>query len=680
MMRLEPTPAVRGALPFCLCVTATAAAAFALSACSGRLDHQEASQAAVKASGLFQKEFAAAAPKLTARDLQVEIESKINKIDDKGAMPRLGSDAFSPDKPVFVTIEGASGQLAAVEALCADPSVYDLDPASFECERLAALKREIGEAREALEALTAKVSGLGQEHVERLASHLMTLDGEKIRDESGAVTDATLVSIMFGRGGYETPLPHVEIALEDLRAHNTALARRLAELEIHGHQIVARFVWEMRAAYADQHWEKIEAQRKWLDGLADDEVKRTKQPQDQLRMTMPEGWPESGEVAQVRAFQALMAQMGQSQVQEVLESALPPGDQYRRLMGALALYREIVAAGGFVALKDTKSLSEGKASAGVPSLRERLAQEGYAPGTGDPSRPESFDGGLKEALREFQRNHQVQESGKVDKPTLKALEEPAGAKLAKIRLAMRKWREAIPMTGEHVFVNIPDFHGELWDARGRTHRFRVVVGSTTRKWEKGKGKTLVNATPETMAQIDRVVYNPFWNVPKRIFQKEILGDKGEEMEDEARIEFLSKKGFQVMGEGTDYEWIRQPPGPGNALGQVKIIFPNPYEIYMHDTQSRNLFQRPVRAFSHGCVRVHEPLTLARLILELDGSFDGDRVEELLESFESEEIFLKRKLPIYINYITVRVGDEGRSHFLSDVYDRDGDRLAALGGG
>ena len=656
-----------------------ALALVALTACSGRLDQREASSAAVKGASLFEGEFSQRAPTLTASELQTKIEARLEKLPERSTEPRLVRDYFSPDKPVFVSVEGPSEQLKAITALCEGVKHQDISTRGYPCDNL---KGHLDEIEAEIVALgeVRREANLDEAHIEALQAHLMTLESERIRDEEGLVRDETLVAIMFGAEGYRTPLPHIEAALLDLGSRQKILADKLARVEIAAHEILMRYAWDLRASHGEEHWRRFESQRTWLDELADTEVKRTGQAQDQLRVEVPEGWPRSGAAAQSQALQKIMAQVGQRPAADIIAAIVPPGDQYNRLIKALARYRGLSGQGGFTRVAKPRNLRPGKPSEVVQTLRKRLVQEGFEAGTGDPKDPEVFDGALEKALEDFQRAHQLNPNGKLDKDTLAALNVPVERKIAMIKLALRKWREAVPMDHDHVYINIPDFHGELWTQGKRQHRFRVVVGDKARKWQKGKGKDYVNATPETLAFIDRVVYNPFWNVPKRIFKKEILRGKGEEMEDEERHDLLKKKGFQVMGEGTDYEWIRQPPGPGNALGQVKIIFPNPHEIYMHDTQSKNLFSRPVRAFSHGCVRVHEPLTLARKILEHDGQYDGPRIKQALQKFDNEKIFLKEKLPVYINYITVRVGEDGTAHFLNDIYQRDAERLASIEGG
>lgn len=646
-----------------------------LGACSGRLDPQEADKAALTAAELYQEEFSARAPRLDGQRLQQAMDARIEALDPKAPQPTLLPDYLSSKSPTFVTSEGPDEDMDAVLALCEALPTHDVGLDAYPCQALNEQMKAFEQGEADYKGALAK-SSLNQEHVDRLKQHLMTLEGEALRQEDGSIEDDTLVAVMFGQKSFETPLPHIDQELQGLERLVKTQAARLAELEELAHVIVLRFVWDQRGAHADDQWRRWEDHRTWLDELATREEARTKEPDEHLRWQPPEGWPQSAEVAQARVMQGFMARLGQEPTAAVIKAATPAGDQYGRLLAALARYRAIEAAGGFKPI-DAPALTRlrgKKPSPALAALRARLVQEGYeAPVSDDAGQ---MDSGLREALKAFQRAHQVRDKGKLTKATMAALKITAAEKVTRLRLALRHVRRAMPRDEDHLYVNAPDFHGELWVKGERQHRFRVVVGDRKRKRRRGEGLVYVNATPEVAALIDRVVYNPYWNVPKRIFKREIMRGK-EDLEEDERHTMLRNKGFQVMGAGTKYEWVRQPPGPGNALGQVKIIFPNPHEIYLHDTQSKSLFYRPVRAFSHGCVRIHKPLDLARLILERDGSFNERRVARLVRNYDNQAFFLKEKLPIFVDYITVRVADDGHVHFLTDIYGRDAERLDAL---
>ncbi|MCA9545434.1 MAG: L,D-transpeptidase family protein, partial [Myxococcales bacterium] len=300
------------------------------------------------------------------------------------------------------------------------------------------------------------------------------------------------------------------------------------------------------------------------------------------------------------------------------------------------------------------------------ALRARLAQEGF-PSDPPAGQADRFEQTLFMALGHFQRVHQIAVAPRVGRDTRAALRMGAQRKLAAIHRALHDWRATAPRdpAGLYVQINVADFHGEVWRAGARLHRFRVIVGDDTPA-EDGR---VPNATPEIHSQIHQVVFNPDWRVPQRILEDEILPRAVEQQGYQGLDELLAARGFEVVHRGTAAEHVRQRPGRGNPLGQVKFRFPNPYAIYLHDTPRRGLFQRPRRALSHGCVRVERPLHLARLLLEHDNRYDPQAVREWLSGEEPHTVTLTRPVPIHIDDIGVRVDDAGRAHFLADLYGR-----------
>jgi murein L,D-transpeptidase YcbB/YkuD len=356
-------------------------------------------------------------------------------------------------------------------------------------------------------------------------------------------------------------------------------------------------------------------------------------------------------------------------VSEVIAAALPAGGQYEAMAIARERYARIVASGGFAEVPRIRGKWKvGQRHPEIPALRMRLAQEGYDA----PGQDTTLTAELETAIRAFQSAHQLKAHGRLDKPTLKELSVAADVRLAQIDQALVAWRRAPDRTGRFIQVNVADFHGELWNGANRVHRFRIIVGSPRAKKRTDDGLKLINATPMMSAAVDRVIYNPFWNIPARILNNEIVPKELREAPAEDRIAYLSSKGYQVRSkvEG-EVANVRQPPGPGNALGRVKFIFPNRHDVYLHDTPGKHLFSQPRRAFSHGCMRVHKPLVLARMILEGDGQFDEARIDTVLRRRTNHRIYLNQKVLIHIEYYTVRVDEAGLVHFLRDVYRRHG---------
>ncbi len=362
-----------------------------------------------------------------------------------------------------------------------------------------------------------------------------------------------------------------------------------------------------------------------------------------------------------------------------LLATLPPTRQpYERLRAALPRYEALAAAGGFVEVpREALKATPGKAHPAVAALRARLAQEDQAldPAAGG----ETWDEALTEALRRAREAYQLEpprrgDKGLVDKALLEALAVPVTERIATLRLNLDRWRaSALNDFPYAVFVNVPDYHGEVWDGPERVHRFRVVVGGTQR--ERGR---MVNATPTLVSYIHQVIYNPYWNVPRRILERELKPD-AEKYAAEAEADapdYWARHRFEVMG-GDDpaRQWVRREPGPGNALGKVKIIFENRDFVFLHDTPAKTKFKATRRAFSHGCMRVDQPLDLARLLLERDGSWQAAEDARVMKHYKETPIPLDRRVPIVVDYVTARVDDAGRVHFLHDVYRRD--RVAAV---
>jgi murein L,D-transpeptidase YcbB/YkuD len=214
-------------------------------------------------------------------------------------------------------------------------------------------------------------------------------------------------------------------------------------------------------------------------------------------------------------------------------------------------------------------------------------------------------------------------------------------------------------------VNIPDFHAEVFEDHKRVMRFRVVVGNNQRRCDpKTKKWTYPNATPVQMALMDHLEVNPFWNVPERIIEEEF------EAEIERDPNWLEKNNYELVKSRQGNTWIRQKPGPQNALGIVKFIFPNRHNTYMHDTPKKKYFDYPVRAFSHGCVRVEHPEELARYLLTKDTLATSEEFEALVSSQQTKRFLVKDKMPVFFEYYIAQVGDDGHVHFLADIYRLD----------
>ncbi|RAL23100.1 hypothetical protein DL240_09445 [Lujinxingia litoralis] len=281
--------------------------------------------------------------------------------------------------------------------------------------------------------------------------------------------------------------------------------------------------------------------------------------------------------------------------------------------------------------------------------------------------PDVVDAALIEAMRLYRQTHQFQERGEPTAGVWRSLNVSAERRLAQMELTLGRWRES-QMDGDEdfVFVNIPDFHAEVFVEGERQMRFRVVVGNNKRVCDSESGRwKYPNATPVQWAPMEHMILNPSWYVPPRLV-RESLAPKAAR-----NPNYYEEKGYEVLQLGSG-EAVRQKPGPDNALGVAKFIFPNEQNIYLHDTPQKHYFDYPVRGFSSGCVRVHQPVELARFLAEYQGREELN-VDELIDSGRTRKIDFERQLPVFIEYYTVWIDEAGHANFLADIYRHDARR-------
>jgi L,D-transpeptidase YcbB len=299
-------------------------------------------------------------------------------------------------------------------------------------------------------------------------------------------------------------------------------------------------------------------------------------------------------------------------------------------------------------------LSLGSRGERVAQLRERLRLLGYGEHAAS-DQSETFDADLREAVRAFQRGRGLGADGAVGSQTLAAINNPFDtAKIERIRLNLERMRwlyEDLP--SDYVFVDVADYMTHLVRGREIVWSTRVVVGKEDAQ------------TPMFRDRLDHLVLNPTWTVPVSIQKK--LGNVS------AKYTLIDRRtGRRVSGgNAADYKRYRvvQQPGPDNALGRVKFMFPNRHAVYMHDTPSKALFGRSARALSHGCVRVQNPMKFAELLLE-ESRWDRARIDSVLEGTRTRYVNLSEPLPVLLYYLTARADAEGNLRLRRDVYGRD----------
>jgi murein L,D-transpeptidase YcbB/YkuD len=370
----------------------------------------------------------------------------------------------------------------------------------------------------------------------------------------------------------------------------------------------------------------------------------------------------------------LQRALADNRVAESLLQLTPATPDYLALRAVLKAYREQANSGGWPRVPANARLKPDESSPVVPALAARLAASGDLPTTepssGEPSR---YGSELQDAVKRFQRRHGLTDDGVVGPAVVAELNVPIETRIRQIELNMERWRWLPRDLGDpHILVNIPEMRLDVWDHGSTPVSMRVVVGKTD------------TPTPIFNGRMTYVVLAPFWNVPADIAQKEtlpaILNDPG--FLARTNMEVVDNSGRAVSARDIDLSTpdryrFRQRPGTSNALGLVKFMFPNQFNVYLHDTPADSLFSRASRSFSHGCVRVEEPDKLVQYVLRDQPEWTTDRITEAMHAAEERVVKLKTAIPIYLGYWTARVTPDHVVQFRKDVYGIDGRQAATL---
>ena len=353
---------------------------------------------------------------------------------------------------------------------------------------------------------------------------------------------------------------------------------------------------------------------------------------------------------------------------------------YKQFQQALASYEAIRAAGGWPVIPEGQTIKPGMQDARAPLLRQRLQITGDLPAAAAANSSSEYDATLEEAIKHFQLRHGLDADGVVGKGTLAAMNVPVDARINQIRVNLDRARwvsQDIPET--FVIVDIAGFNARLFRNGAVIWDEPAQVGKPYRK------------TPVFREDMTYLELNPTWTIPPTILAKDILPKM---KQDPA---YLQQKNMQVLtqdGKVVDpnsIDWstvsassfpymVRQTPGPHNALGRVKFMFPNPHFVYLHDTPSKELFNRSSRAFSSGCIRVRDPFRLAELLLENEDGWDRQQIDAAVDSLKQQRVSLSEPVPVLLLYRTVNVDADGTVYFKEDIYERDAKVLAGLDGG
>jgi murein L,D-transpeptidase YcbB/YkuD len=485
---------------------------------------------------------------------------------------------------------------------------------------VAALRTAIGQR-----LAGARPSTVGQEawtHTQRLYKRFgetplwLTSDGLE-KDRASALTSAVLNANADALKLDEYPITELANALVELRRAPKPTADQLAEADVLLTSTYASLGEDLLTGYVDP---KSIAQSWHID------------PSDE------------------NVDSALVRTLGQMPLEKAIGDMRPSDPEYGALQKELVRYRGIVGKGGWGRIPAGKALKQGDTDtpARLAALRTRLGAEGIAAGAA--TSPNVFDASLAAAVAQFQARHAIAVDSALGTETLNSLNVPAEYRLGQIAANLERFRWMPRSLGSrYIAVNVPAFHLEAYDRGQKVLEMKVIVGQ---EYED-------KATPVFSDSMETVVFRPYWNITPDIQAKEIepkiANDPG----------YLEAENLEYYKDG-GVTRIRQKPGPKNSLGFVKFLFPNDFNIYLHDTPNHELFDKDVRAFSHGCIRVEKPNELAQWVL----GWDAAKVQQAMDQGpDNTPVKLPRKLPVYITYGTAYVRD-GTLYFGNDLYHRD----------
>lgn len=351
----------------------------------------------------------------------------------------------------------------------------------------------------------------------------------------------------------------------------------------------------------------------------------------------------------------------------------PKTPEYNRLMAEKLKLEKRLGKGGWGPKVQAKSLKPGQSGAAVVQLRNRLNAMGFM----KRSASQSYDGNLQKAVQQFQLAHGLSPDGVVGAGTMAEINQPVDKRLQQVIVAMERERWMNTARGKrHVLVNITDFHAKIIDNGKVAFQTRSVVGKNVDE----------QRTPEFSDVMEHMIINPTWNVPRSIATKEYLPLLKRNPNAVRHLRLVDARGRTVSRSAVNFNQydertfpfnLKEPPSQGNALGLVKFMFPNQYNIYLHDTPSKSLFGRETRAFSHGCVRLQDPFDFAYALLSKQESKPVEFFQARLKTGKETQVNLKQPLPVHIIYRTAFTQAKGRTQFRRDIYGRDARIFNAL---
>lgn len=377
----------------------------------------------------------------------------------------------------------------------------------------------------------------------------------------------------------------------------------------------------------------------------------------------------------LRDRQALLEGFSRSSPRAFLRALAPPAPEYVRLMREKLRLEALIEKGGWGPQVKAGALAPGDSGERTVALRNRMIAMGYLRRTATAG----YDSDMQKAVQAFQLDHGITPDGTAGEETLREINRQAGDRLASIMVAMERERWMNMDRGErHVWVNLTDFSAQIRQHDKVVFETRAVIGANQSD----------RRTPEFSDEMETVVANPSWSVPRSITVKEYLPMMKRNPGAAGHIQIIDRNGRVVSRGSIDFASynernfpyaMRQAPSDDNALGLVKFLFPNRWNIYLHDTPAKSLFQREVRAFSHGCIRLKDPFDFAYAVLSSQTADPKGLFRQHLNSGRESPIRVESTLPVHLTYRTAFTTAKGRIGYRRDIYGRDARIAEALRG-
>ncbi|MEL7104691.1 MAG: L,D-transpeptidase family protein [Pseudomonadota bacterium] len=370
---------------------------------------------------------------------------------------------------------------------------------------------------------------------------------------------------------------------------------------------------------------------------------------------------------------ALLRRLASEPARQVMDSLPPQTPEYARLMKEKHRLERQLARGGWGQTVRSRKLEPGDTGPEVIALRNRLIAMGYL----DRSATASFDARLMAAVEAFQADHGLTADGVAGAGTIAEVNRSADTRLGQVLVAMERERWINQDLGaRHIWVNLTDFHVRIVDEAKTSFVTRSVIGMDDPD----------RRSPEFSDVMEHMIINPTWHVPRSIATKEYLPRLQQNPYAVGHLTLVDRRGRVVPRDAVDFTQfsarsfpfnIKQRPSRSNALGLVKFMFPNRYNIYLHDTPAKDLFAREQRDFSHGCIRLHKPFEFAYALLAVQSDDPRGLFQTTLATGRETQIDLEKPVPVHIVYRTAFTQAKGRMQYRRDIYGRDAKIRAAL---